>query len=308
VVSNTGNGAASVPSTPSNAVTPRTAPGRPEGLEAAPAGRGQVRVSWSGAEPNGAPITGWSVRVPGRDPIALGAGAAETTVSGLAEGQNHTVYVRARNEAGEGPEAGKEAVAPGPPTVEITNVESGTRSITVSFTVDGHGAAPESCELAVNGGGTDRNNCSGTLKVENLTAATDYGFTVKARNRIGEDSKSATRRTAAVTGTVYCVNGPSGDQRTYCDDGVRAFNRPSQTINIVRKGLYKHGVRLEAVCYVWSAGENPPPDVLRAYIYNGDKRSGWWLQLPNGSYLPHIWLNLNGDRGLQPDAAGIRKC
>ena len=93
--------------------TPLGRPGAPAGLAAA-AAEGEVRLSWD--DPGNASITKYQIRQgqpiwfqpwSGWTDIA-GSGASTTshTVSGLANGGEHTFQIRAVNDSGEGPESG----------------------------------------------------------------------------------------------------------------------------------------------------------------------------------------------------------
>ncbi len=85
---------------PSNAVVPAGPPGAPT-ITAATPDTGRVTVSWSGANPNGSPITTYQLSVNGGGWENVGGGTS-TTRTGLANGTTYSFQVRAVNDVGPG--------------------------------------------------------------------------------------------------------------------------------------------------------------------------------------------------------------
>ena len=117
------NAAGAGPPSPSSAaVTPRTVPGAPAGVQAEP-GNATARVSWSAPSSDGGAVisrytvTSW----PGGATCSWASGPLACTVAGLSNGQSYTFTVVATNAAGNGPASGSSGVVmlaalPAPPT------------------------------------------------------------------------------------------------------------------------------------------------------------------------------------------------
>ena len=88
-------------SSPSNAVTPSGAPGRPANVSAT-AGNAAATVTWTAAPTNGSPITGYTVTSsPGGKTCT--SSSTSCTVTGLTNGTSYTFTVTATNAIGTGP-------------------------------------------------------------------------------------------------------------------------------------------------------------------------------------------------------------
>jgi len=308
VVSNTSKNTSSAPSKPSRAVTPYAKPQAPDPVVATAADQGSVNVKWADPPESGRPITKWIVTATTKGDIELNdASLNEHTITGLGNGTQVDVSVRAVNAAGEGAAGKDTARTNAPPTVQITGKSASQNSVTVNFTVEKNGSDVTECALQAN----DKRQVGGcdSITVGGLTAGTDYNVAVTAKNAIGTGEAKDSTRTQAVSGTVRCINGTSGDQATYCDTGIRTYSDASQTNGTAKLGRYMSGTNFEAVCYKGSIGESGQPDVIDSYIYNSQKKSAWWIRIPVGSYIPYAWFNLNGSLGPgNPGDTGVRAC
>nr|WP_176732055.1 fibronectin type III domain-containing protein [Micromonospora rhizosphaerae] len=290
VVAVNDRGAGSAASPVSNTVVPFAAPGQPADLRATTVADrpGTIAVRWSPAVENGRPVTKYLVDVAGRISEVTDT---RTTVGGLGNGQNVTVKVKAVNEAGPGPEAFTTARTVAAPRVTVTGSSADATSVTVTFTVDA-GGGNVTCSAAT-GGRTASGSCS-SLRVTGLTPGTAYTVTVTATNAAGRGTATRAQSTDPLYGIATCNNGPSGDQRTYCDadvdgrNGNEIFSVPQQ-INAKQVGWAKPGTRLRAYCK--KQGEN-----IDSWIYNNQKQSTWWVQVEYSgrNYIPWAWLNLEG--------------
>ncbi|MDQ7905290.1 fibronectin type III domain-containing protein [Phytohabitans sp. ZYX-F-186] len=285
VVSVNERGGASKASPVSNSVVPFTTPEAPPTVEATTVATkaGTIRVRWAAPADNGRPITGYVVEANGDRSEVTGT---TTEVGGFGEAENVTVKVRAVNEAGEGKEATDTARTVKKPAVTITGSSASQTAVTVNATVQ-DGGGTTTCSLAV-GGKTATANCNGSTTVSGLQPSTAYTFTFTATNAAGNDKGTGSRTTGDVLGTVTCINGSSGDQRTYCNTGINIYTGTSQ--NGTSVGTAPNGTKLKAFCH--KSGQN-----ITSYVYNNDKTTSIWIQVDfkgGKNYIPYAWLNLDG--------------
>jgi len=292
VVAVSDQGANSTASPLSNSVVPFTVPGEPAAVEATTVAdqRGALRVGWSPAPDNGRPITGYVVTA-GDQRTEVSDGSA-VTLTGLGDGANVTVSVHAVNEAGDGPPVSTTARTVAGPKVTVTGATAGTNAVTLSFSVDA-GGGNVTCSAAADGAAPVTGSCD-SIRVGGLYPGRSYRFTVRASNAAGTGTATHSRATADLYGTATCVNGPDGEQRTYCDDDVpgrngnEIFSVPEQD-NSRQVGWVPDGTRLTALCRRQGGH-------VDAWIYNGGKASTWWIRVEYSgkNYIPWAWLNLAG--------------
>jgi hypothetical protein len=191
-------------STPAGAV-PRTVPGAPTDVVAAPANTSAV-VSWTAPGDNGgAGITSYVVTTygpaPVPAPITVLAPATATSVGGLVNGNSYTFTVKAANVAGSGAEsAHSNAVVPLTVPSQPTSVtaQAGDGRFTVSWSppLDPGGSAISSYTVKTRHLGTVVNQVvvgAGTTSatVTDLTNGTTYSVTVSAANDFGNGPASS---------------------------------------------------------------------------------------------------------------------
>lgn len=295
-------GAGSKASAASNSVVPFAVPGAPDNLAAATvAGQaGAVSVTWTAPADNGRPITKYVVKAGGKQTEVT---ETATTLTGLGDGTNVQVEVTAVNEAGPGPAATASARTVAAPTVTVTGVDPTYNTAKVTFSVN-NGGGTTTCTLTVTGGGKGSTGSCSSLSASGLKPSTSYTFTVTAKNAAGSQAKGTAKTTDALYGTATCINGDSGDQKTYCDKDVDGRNG-NEIFKVTRQdddqqaGWVKNGTRLKTYCK--KAGEE-----VYAYVYNKDKKSTWWIQVDykGKTYIPWAWLNLDGG----DDLADLSTC
>ncbi|MFU8873174.1 fibronectin type III domain-containing protein [Micromonospora sp. SL4-19] len=290
VVSVSDKGAGSTASPVSETVVPFTAPDAPTELQASTVADkpGTIFVQWAPAVDNGRPVTKYLVDVGGKTSEVTDV---QTTVGGLGNGQNVTVKVKAVNEAGPGAEATKTARTVAAPRITVTGSSADATSVTVSFTVDA-GGGNATCTAAT-GGQNASGSCS-SLRVTGLTPGTAYTVTVTATNAAGKNTATRAQNTDPLYGIATCKNGPSGDQRTYCNADVPGRNgneifEITQQVDSRQAGWVPDGTRLRTYCK--KQGDN-----VDSWIYNNQKQSTWWVQVDykGKNYIPWAWLNLEG--------------
>ncbi|MEU4480176.1 fibronectin type III domain-containing protein [Micromonospora sp. NPDC023966] len=290
VIAVSDKGAGSKASPVSNTVVPFTAPAAPTELHASTVADqpGTIAVQWAPAVENGRPVTKYVVEAAGKTTEVTDV---RTTIGGLGDGQNVTVKVKAVNEAGPGAVASTTARTVAAPRVTVTGSSADATSVTVTFTVDA-GGGRATCTAAT-GGKTASGSCS-SLRVTGLTPGTAYTVTVTASNAAGKGTDTQAQSTDPLYGIATCNNGPTGDQRTYCNaevdgrNGNEIFSVPQQ-LNAKQVGWAKPGTRLKAYCK--KQGDN-----VDSWIYNNQKQSTWWVQVEYSgrNYIPWAWLNLEG--------------
>ena len=117
--------------TTSNEITLSGVPGRP-GAPLLKAGDGTIKATWARAKDNGSPVTGYTATASlagGSDATCSTNGDTTCTLTGLTNGKNYTVTVRARNARGEsapsdGASATPQAARRGPDQPVITSASA----------------------------------------------------------------------------------------------------------------------------------------------------------------------------------------
>jgi hypothetical protein len=298
VVSVNERGASSKPSPVSGTVVPFTRPDAPDGLAATTVAdqAGAVRVVWRPPADNGRPITRYVVTAGG---ASRNVTEPQATLTGLGNGRNVAVRVKAVNEAGDGREASTTARTVAQPTVTITGSSAAHTSVTVNFRVN-DGGGTTTCTMAVSGAGSASGGCTG-LTVGGLKPSTGYSYTVTARNAAGNGAAAGNAATAKVFGTSVCVNNRSSSdpgQHTWCNssaNGMEVYSGTSQSTT--RLGRGGNGSRYEAICKASGEGIND-------YVYNPgkmgtseDDRTTVWIRIKFGGrqgYMSFAWFNLEG--------------
>ena len=209
------------PSAPSNAVTPGGVSPVPDAPTNPTAIRGDqaATVSWSAANGNGSPITGYEV-------VASPGGASKTvngltttaSVTGLTNGVSYTFTVRAQNASGfSQPSAATAAVTPAGVPTAPTNVGAtgGDAHAVLTWTPSNANGSPVTGYVvtASPSGATKATDTNG-VTFDGLTNGDVYTFTVRATNVLGNSAASAPSNAvtpAAKPGTPTAVNATAGD-------------------------------------------------------------------------------------------------
>nr|WP_229830606.1 fibronectin type III domain-containing protein [Actinoplanes ianthinogenes] len=285
-------GAGSKASAVSNSIVPFTKPGTPENVDAATVGdkAGAIEVTWSAPAENGRAITKYVVKA--GDKSTDVTGATKATITGFGDGENVTVQVVAVNEGGESDPAMATARTLAPPTLTITKVDTTFNTASLSLSVDAGGASEAKCTVSTSAGSSS-GDCK-SLEVSELMAGTGYTFQVTAKNAAGSVTKSTSKTTALLGGTATCINGESGDQKTYCNADVDGRNgneifKVTRQVDSQQAGWVPNGRHLDAYCK--ANGEE-----VYAYVYNNGKRSTTWIKVDyeGKNYIPLAWLNIDG--------------
>lgn len=196
----------------SNAVTPSGPPSAPTTVTAM-AGDGQAIVTWSGANSNGSPITGYTITAYTSSNNASVSSATTTasslTVLGLNNGTAYYFTVHTTNanaSSGESPRSN--TVTPAGLPLAPTNVVAtpGSFVATVSWTApSSNGSALTGYTVSVHNAGTGAvvqtyPTGGSPATVPNLSNGTAYYFTVHATNLVGNGPESAPSNTITPAG------------------------------------------------------------------------------------------------------------
>jgi len=194
----------SAESSASGSITTWAVPGTPTVGTATQTGQTTATVAFTApGSDGGTAITSYrAISSPGGITGTLSqAGSGTITVTGLTGNTAYTFTVRATNSVGNSSESSASnqittaAVVPGTPTIG-TATQTGTTTATVAFTApgsDGGAAITQYRAISTPGSITGVLNQagSGTITVTGLTAATNYTFTVRATNSVGNSSESS---------------------------------------------------------------------------------------------------------------------
>ena len=175
-------------------------PGQPVGLTAQERD-GEVSLTWSAAPTGDAPVLDYSYRVRRSDSSAWvpdwtvlsgGSGRNSHTESGLTNGQEYTIQVRARNATGDGAAAEVTANPKDEPGAPEVTVASRDESLLVTWSVpDDGGRAITEYEVQWKSGNQSfdasrqATATTGENTISSLTNGTEYRVRVRARNEAG---------------------------------------------------------------------------------------------------------------------------
>jgi hypothetical protein len=217
-INSVGTGAAVTSST----VTPAGVPGGVTGL-AAVSGNQQVTVSWTAADGNGNPITGYTVTPtgPGGTLTPVTVSGTSTVITGLTNGSNYTFAVTATNSVGAGAAVTSSTVTPAGAPAVVTGLAavSGNQQVTVSWTAASSNGSPVTGYTITPigpGGPLTPVTVTGTSTViTGLTNGNSYTFTVTATNNVGTGPAvtSAAVTPAGVPGSVVGLTATRGNKK-----------------------------------------------------------------------------------------------
>ncbi|MBC9733758.1 fibronectin type III domain-containing protein [Nocardioides marmotae] len=169
----------------------------------AKAGDKAAIVTWSAAEANGSPVTGYTVSVsPGGRTVEVAGTTTSATVTGLTNGTPYTFTVTATNAVGtSGASVPSAPVTPaGKPEApaEVT-VERGDGELTVVWSPPAIGTPATSYVVSLNPGGASRDLgvADRTVTFDGLDNGTTYTATVVARNEHGDGPGASAAGTPA---------------------------------------------------------------------------------------------------------------
>jgi len=199
-VANQGGGSVSVVSAPASVTTPSA----PTALAATP-GNGSASIAFTPGADGGAAITKYQYQLgSGSWTDAVGT-TSPISISGLTNGTNSSIKLRAVNSAGDG--AASDAVSVTPRTVPSAPTSlvatPGDSSVSVAFTAGADGGAAISKYQYQLGSGswTDAVGTTSPISISGLTNGTNYSIKLRAVNSAGNgagsDSVSVTPRTVS---------------------------------------------------------------------------------------------------------------
>ncbi|MEV4517491.1 fibronectin type III domain-containing protein [Dactylosporangium sp. NPDC049525] len=237
---------------PTGPVTPNAGPpDAPTALTAA-ARNGSATLTFTPGADNGSPITGYEYSLDGDTwqtfPTADGAaGTRSGTVTGLSNGNQAAIRIRARNAAGPSPATAAATVTPTAPPAAPAGVSAvaGTSSITVTWTAAPAGGAPVTGYTAIASPGpatcsTLVSDPAPTSCVLGAEAGVTYTITVVANSASG-DSPPAGPSTAVVAAPPAAPAAPPATNLTLTTDKGRISTaEPGQQIVVIGTGFAPH--------------------------------------------------------------------
>ena len=189
----------SVPSDPSNSITPSAVPTVPTGVTAV-RGDQSAQVSWQASTSNGSPVSGYTVTSsPENRTCTWTSGPTSCSVAGLVNGQSYTFTVTATNSQGTSPVSDPSnsvtpAGVPGHPTAVYAYPRDSSVTVQVDFWyLDANGSPVTSFTVTASDG---IHSCTVTdlslaqCTVYGLTNGTSYTFTATATNGVGTSQPS----------------------------------------------------------------------------------------------------------------------
>jgi hypothetical protein len=185
-------------SAPSNVLGPASAPTAPTGVTAT-RGAASAQVSWSAANPNGAPLSQYVVTAdPGGLTMTVGGSSTSIVFTGLTNGTTYTFTVRAANAIGTSPMSGpsNEVTPAGKPgRVLSPSGKAKKHTITIRWRAPADTGAPITRYKITSTAGPTRTVGGNTLKTtfKRLKPGV-YTFRITAQNEIGAGPRSRTIR------------------------------------------------------------------------------------------------------------------
>ncbi|NCY17326.1 MAG: hypothetical protein EBX39_11265, partial [Actinobacteria bacterium] len=213
-----GSGAAS---SASASFTPATTPSAPTGLNATP-GNGSVSISFTAGADGGASITKYQAQAgsgPWRDVVGT---TSPISLSGLTNGTNYSIKLRAVNSVGAGTASDAVSVTPrttpSAPTALVATPGDGSASVAFTAGSDG-GAAISKYQYSTDGGTTWADADAGTtspVTISGLTNYTSYSIKLRAVNSVGAGAaSSAVSVRPGLPGAVSCAGNALGTHRVH---------------------------------------------------------------------------------------------
>jgi len=163
------------------------------------AGDGQLEVAFTAGSDGGATVTDYEYSTTGindADFVSAGATSSPVTITGLTNGTEYTVRLRAVNSAGEsGPSNARNATpARTPAAPSLTTITAGNGQLTLAFTAGSDGGAAISNFKYSTDGSTytalSPADATTPVTITGLTNGTTYSVTLKAVNSVGDSGAS----------------------------------------------------------------------------------------------------------------------
>ena len=247
------NGTVGPASSPSNAVTPATAPGAPTHVTAT-AGNAEAKVTWTAPASNGgATIIGYTVFASGSGGQTCStSGALSCTVTGLVNGVSYTFTVTARNDAATSANsAASSAVTPSGPSAPPSGVSAvaGDQQATVSCTAPASngGAAITSYTATASPGGAHASATTCPITVTGLTDGTAYTFTITTTNSLGTSVASAASNKVTPVDT-HAPTAPAGLHGAFVKGSlVLSWQAATDNVGVVRYELDLNGTSIASI-------------------------------------------------------------
>ena len=199
-VSAIGAGAASAAAV----ATPQAPPGAPT-ITSVSTGIGTATVAFTPGYLGGGTATDYQYQLDGGAWVSAGTTVSPITISGLADGTQYTIALRAASASGTGAASQPSTVTtPGVPAAPtVSSIVTGDGSLAIAFTPGNSGGTTVTgyqYQLITNGPWVDAPSLASPILVSGLTNGTAYNVSVRAVNIIGAGAASAPQ--AATPATV----------------------------------------------------------------------------------------------------------
>jgi surface protein len=181
-------------------ITPFTVASAPTGMVATP-GDGQIAIAFTPGNDGGSPVTNYEYSLDGGQtwiPLNPADATSPVTITGLDNGTEYTVQIRAVNAAGSGAASGDVTATPVTVPSAPTNLVAavGDGQFTIDFTPGNDGGSTvTNYEYSLDGGATwiafSPAVTTSPVTITGLTNNTEYTITLRARNDVGAGSPSA---------------------------------------------------------------------------------------------------------------------
>ncbi len=198
-VSAIGAGAASVPAVG----TPEAPPGAPT-ITAVSTGVGSATVAFTPGYLGGGTATDYQYQLNGGAWVSAGTTVSPITITGLANGTQYTIKLRAASASGTGAASqGSTVTTPGAPAAPtVSSITTGDGSLAIAFTPGNSGGTTVTgyqYQLTTGGPWVTAPSLASPILVSGLTNGTAYDVSVRAVNIIGAGAASAPQSATPAT-------------------------------------------------------------------------------------------------------------
>lgn len=284
------NSVGSSPYSSSATITPAGNPGTPTGLEVTP-GDGSLALTWNAASGNGSSVRNYQIYYQDQvteeiTEIDTNSASATYTITGLINGRDYIVKVRAENSIGFGEYSAEKLVSPDvnadPVLVGTPNVVPSERSAVITWTTNKTMSSMIDYGLIATAVSTSEYNTTSrvtehTVTLSNLLPCTTYTYRVLSRDilnsTVTSTNKTFTTRGCPAQAEVLAVQKESvvvadGAIVDFTDSEIKArFDIPSE-VTCLCENLTIQAKKLEKDAVQTSLGAPNRKNWIGEHVYN----------------------------------------